>query len=137
VAKPIIDIAVALPHDGHSQASSVRGRMITGGYIDRGVAADGGVHDRAGTCIDARACIFDLERRDHADIALPADGYLIAMRRAPRDSRRPTSGLLRDRSCGSRAVRSRHRLAMPFRAVERSLSTSATGRRLACQTLGI
>jgi GrpB-like predicted nucleotidyltransferase (UPF0157 family) len=41
-AKPIIDIAVSLPHDGPSQESSVRERMIIAGYIDRGVAADGG-----------------------------------------------------------------------------------------------
>ncbi len=39
-AKPIIDIAVALPND--ARTTSVRGRMIAGGYIDRGVAADGG-----------------------------------------------------------------------------------------------
>lgn len=42
LAKPVIDIAVALPDDGASQASVIRGRMTTAGYVDRGRAADGG-----------------------------------------------------------------------------------------------
>ena len=41
-AKPIIDIAVALPDDGTSRASAIRERMTTVGYIDRGIAVDGG-----------------------------------------------------------------------------------------------
>jgi GrpB-like predicted nucleotidyltransferase (UPF0157 family) len=50
-AKPIIDVAVRLANGSAAHLSSIRERMIAAGYIDRGLATDGGgwffVHEAA------------------------------------------------------------------------------------------